>query len=123
MKMCTDCSVHDPLQGLDAHPIFQTDFDYAEHRRTSHGGPTVAATRPNTRADNSPAGPTVRGSLNPGAPSTSTAAAVVELDIQELKQAVETLQAQVGGQAAINEDLQRRLTALESTPERLKPIV
>lgn len=38
-QTCTDCSAFDPNQGMEAHPIFNTPEEWADHRYKSHGGP------------------------------------------------------------------------------------
>lgn len=38
-KTCLDCSVFNPVQGMEGHPIFETEYDWQMHRFKSHGGP------------------------------------------------------------------------------------
>jgi len=103
-KTCLDCSVLDPLQGLHAHPIFQSPEEWAIHLYLCHGGPKPAPTIP---PEEKP----------PELPAPIPAAD------EEIRAALATLEAQVAGQAAINEDFGKRLAVLENTPERLKPTV
>ena len=89
--------MHDPNQGMDAHPIFQDEAAWAEHRHQSHGGPKpkTPAPAPEKRPENVPALP----------PPPE--------EVDELEARIVTLEAQIGGQAAINETLQARLADLE----------
>ena len=41
-KTCVDCTVFDPNQGMEGHPVFTTEDGWAEHRWKSHGGPKPA---------------------------------------------------------------------------------
>ena len=38
-KTCLDCSMLDPVQGMEAHPIFSTEYDWLMHLHKAHGRP------------------------------------------------------------------------------------
>ena len=38
-KTCLDCSILDPVQGMEAHPIFSTEYDWLMHLHKAHGRP------------------------------------------------------------------------------------
>lgn len=121
-KTCIDCSMFSTTHGMDAHPVFTTEYEWLMHRHKSHGGP-----KPPDEDK-----PAEKGSKKAPAPAPAPAPIAVAKsepitrdDLKSLIEAldrqlgtfsghVEELQAQVAGQAAINEELRSRLSRLET---------